>query len=96
MRRYCHMATTVLQVCMEKFRAISQNLKTFDGQNIGDKLYQYITIAAVAFDGFHRWYFLPEKTIMVVPRPENDIHSNMQIAWLNEAMRTQNIVPTTI
>ena len=29
---------------------------------------------------------------MVVPRPGNDMHSNMQIAWLNEVMRTQNII----
>ena len=27
---------------------------------------------------------------MVVPWPGNDVHSNMQIAWLNEVMRKDN------
>ena len=87
------MDVTVLRVCMEKFRSMFQNLKTLDGQDIGVDPFQYITIAAVAFNGIYRRYFLPEDTIMVVPRPGNDMHSNMQIAWLNEVMRTQNITP---
>ena len=92
MRRYCHMDVTVLRVCMQKFRSMFQNLKTLDGQDIGCDPFQYITIAAVAFDGIYRRHFLEEKKIMVVPRPGNDMHSNMQIAWLNEVMRTQNII----
>ena len=29
---------------------------------------------------------------MVVPRPDNDVHSNMQIAWMNEVMHKENII----
>ena len=58
MQRYCHMDVTVLRVCMEKFRSMLQNLKTLDGQDIGCDPFQYITIAAVAFDGIYRWHFL--------------------------------------
>ena len=43
----------------------------------------YITMAAVAFDGICRHYFLSEDIIMVVPRAGNEMHLNMQIALLN-------------
>ena len=85
------MDVTVLCACMEKFQAMFQNLNTLDGHAVGIYPFQYTTLATVVFTGIYWSYFLPEETIMLVLGPTNDVHSNMQIAWLNKEMRTQNL-----
>ena len=81
----------ILRLCMQSFRNMFVKLSPPEGKDIGVDPFQYNTIAAVAFDGIYRRFFLPPNAILVVPRPGKQAYSNMQIAWLNYVARNKNI-----
>ena len=82
MTTYCHSDVNLLRKGMEKLRELFMNLTKADGTPISVDPFNYMTIAGVAFDGIYCTYFLPEETIITVPRPPNENHSFKQILWL--------------
>ena len=87
---YCHSDVQLLRLGMQKFRELFLNLQKSDGKYIGVDPDNQITIPLVAFDGIYMKYFLPEQTLISVPRPSADIHSFKSILWLEYVV--QNFV----
>ena len=86
MKAYCHSDVQLLRLGMEKFRELFITLTREDGRNIGVDPFNHLTIPGVAFEGIYMKYFLPEQTLIYVPRPTEDIHSFKQILWLEYVM----------
>ena len=83
---YCHSDVQLLRLGMSKFRELFLNLEKSDGTHIGVDPFNHITIASVAFEGIYLKYFLPEETIITVPRPSEDKHSFKSILWMEYVM----------
>ena len=48
--------------------------------------FNHLIIAGVAFEGIYLKYFLPEKTLITVPRPTKDNHLFKSILWMEYVM----------
>ena len=79
---YCHSDVQLLRLGMEKFRELFLTLTKADGTPIGVDPYNHLTIPSVAFEGIYLRYFLPEDTIITVPRPSADNHSFKSLLWM--------------
>ena len=88
MRSYCHSDVQLLRLGMQKFRELFLNLQKGDGSPIGVDPFNHITIPSVAFEGIYLKYFLPEQTLITVPRPSQDKHSFKSILWMEYLMKT--------
>ena len=85
---YCHSDVQLLRLGMEKFRELFLTLTKADGTPIGVDPYNHLTIPSVAFEGIYLKYFLPENTIITVPRPSADNHSFKSLLWMEYVMST--------
>lgn len=62
------------------------------GKFIGVDPVQFLTIAAVAFEGIYRKHYLSEEKVIVVNRPGKDNFSTQQIARMEHLMSENSII----
>ena len=60
MHRYYSKDVEVICLCVQQFRSMSMSLQTLDGWDIGVDAFEYIAIAAVAFQNIYIHCFFPE------------------------------------
>ena len=90
MRSYCHSNVLLLCLGMEHLQEIFITLTKEDGKNIGVYLFNHLTIAGVAFENIYMKYFLPQETLIYVPRTTTDIYAFKQILFLEYVMSQSN------
>lgn len=92
MTKYCNSDVDILRRGMQAFRDQFLNLEDPEtGTPLGDDPLNFITIAALAYDGIYRKHFLQNEVIAFVPRPTREKYSADSILWMNYIMEEEGI-----